>query len=49
MLNRHNTTPANKKLDLAEFFANPKIKQQKQYEAIRAIVVDKLSTKSDHI
>ena len=46
MLNRHNTTHSNEKLDLADFFANPKIKQQKQYEAIRAIVIDKSSTKS---
>ena len=46
MLNRHNTTHSNGKLDLLDFFVNPKIKQQKQYEAVRAIVVDKLSTKN---
>ena len=39
MVNRHIKTP----LELIEFFEKPHSSRQKQYEAVRALVVEKLS------
>ena len=42
MINRQNETQKTK-IDLADYFKNPIYPRQKQYEAIRAIVVDEKS------
>lgn len=38
--NRHNETLISPKFDLADYFKNPTSPRQKQYEAIRAIIID---------
>lgn len=46
MNNHHNGTrndPALKPLNLIQFFTNPQNPRQKQYEAVRALVLDKMS------
>ncbi len=40
MINRHNETLKNAKIDLIDFFTKPISPRQKQYEAIRSIVID---------
>lgn len=42
MNNRQNDTLINEALDLIDFFNNPKSQRQKQYEAVRAVIIDKL-------
>lgn len=41
MSNRQNNT--SEKINLADFFNNPKNKRQRQYEAVRSIIIDNLS------
>ncbi len=43
MTNRHNSTQSNNSADLVDYFSNPTTKRQKQYEAVRALVLEKLS------
>jgi len=43
MNNRHNTTQINIGSDLAYYFNNPATQRQKQYEAVRALVLEKQS------
>ncbi len=43
MLKRHNNTQINKRLDLTHYFNNPITQRQKQYEAVRALVLEKQS------
>ena len=45
MPNHQNDTLNSKKINLLEFFNRPTSEKQKQYEAVRAFVVDKLSAK----
>jgi transposase len=40
MIKRHNKTLNSPRLDLTDFFKNPASPRQKQYEVIRAIVID---------
>ncbi|MCP4760360.1 MAG: helix-turn-helix domain-containing protein [archaeon] len=42
MTNRHNKTLKKKHFDLLNYFIAPKSKRQKQYEAIRAIIIEKI-------
>ncbi len=42
MNNRHKDT-LNNSVDLTDYFTNPSSHRQKQYEAVRAIIIDKLS------
>lgn len=42
MYNRHNKTPIKQPVDLVEYFLHPRSKRQKQYEAVRAIMIEKL-------
>ena len=46
MINRHNNTQTNNNFDLLEYFNNPTTQRQKQYEAVRAIVLEKQSVES---
>lgn len=46
MSNRHNKTQDIDQIDLTEFFTNPISKRQRQYEAVRAIVVDQIATEA---
>ena len=46
MENRQNKTLKNERLDLADFFCNPDSVRQKQYEAVRAIVIENKSHKT---
>jgi len=41
MVNHHNSTLINDKFNLVSYFNNPVSQRQKQYEAVRAIVIDK--------
>jgi transposase len=41
MINHHNNTLINKKINLSDYFNNPVSERQKQYEAVRAVVIDK--------
>ena len=43
MTNRHNITQINTDSDLAHYFNNPTTQRQKQYEAVRALVLGKQS------
>ena len=43
MNNRQNKTRNDDPLDLMQFFTNPQTTRQKQYEAVRALVVEKMS------
>jgi transposase len=43
MNNRQNKTQNDDPLDLMQFFTNPQTTRQKQYEAVRALVVEKMS------
>ena len=43
MFKRHNNTQINKRLDLAHYFNNPVTQRQKQYEVVRALVLEKQS------
>jgi len=43
MANRHNSTQANRGADLVDYFRNPTTQRQKQYEAVRALVLEKRS------
>lgn len=42
MNNRHNKTQNDEPLNLMQFFTNPQSTRQKQYEAVRALIVDKI-------
>lgn len=46
MINRHNNTQINRSFDLPDYFNNPTTQRQKQYEAVRAIVLEKQSVES---
>lgn len=46
MSNRHNKTQNRDHSDLADFFTNPISNRQRQYEAVRAIVIDRLETEA---
>ena len=46
MINRHNNTQKNEKFDLLDYFQNPVLNRHKQYEAVRAIVVEKQSVET---
>lgn len=43
MTNRHNSTQAKRGFDLAHYFNNPTTQRQKQYEVVRALVLEKQS------
>ncbi|MCP4413546.1 MAG: hypothetical protein GY808_13390, partial [Gammaproteobacteria bacterium] len=43
MANRHNSTQINMDSGLAHYFNNPTTQRQKQYEAVRALVLEKQS------
>lgn len=43
MFNRHKKTQKKEKLDMADYFQNPVSQRQKQYEAVRAAIVEKRS------
>ncbi len=43
MINRQNNTQLNRGIDLPEYFNNPITQRQKQYEAVRAVVIEKQS------
>ncbi|ODS30479.1 MAG: putative orf [Candidatus Scalindua rubra] len=43
MINRHNNTQINRRLNLAHYFNNPTTQKQKQYEVVRALVLEKQS------
>ena len=46
MKNRQSTTLKNEQIDLADFFCNPDSARQKQYEAVRSIVIENKSYKT---
>jgi hypothetical protein len=43
MVNRHNNTQTNRRFDLVHYFNNPTTQRQKQYEVVRALVLEKQS------
>ncbi len=43
MTNRHNSTQTNRDSELAHYFNNPTSQRQKQYEVVRALVLEKQS------
>ncbi len=43
MDNRHNNTQTNRRFDLVHYFINPTTQRQKQYEVVRALVLEKQS------
>ncbi|MBS1259360.1 MAG: hypothetical protein MAG551_02430 [Candidatus Scalindua arabica] len=43
MANRHNNTQTNRRIDLVHYFNNPTTQRQKQYEVVRALVLEKQS------
>lgn len=46
MLNRHNNTSNKDKIDIQKFFDQPVSERQRQYEAVRAVVKEKLPAKT---
>ena len=46
MTNHHNNTLIKEKIDLTDYFNKPASERQKQYEAVRAIVIDKEQTET---
>ena len=46
MLNRHNNTSNKDKIDIQKFFDEPASERQRQYEAVRAVVKEKLPAKT---
>jgi transposase len=43
MIRSHNNTLNNNEIDLIKFFTEPVCKRQKQYEVVRAVIIEKLS------